>query len=119
MRRANFERYQTLLAGLPGLSFMPEASFGRCTRWLVCAQLDPKLFGQNQEAICAALEAENIETRPVWKPLHLQPLFANCETVGGHVAESLYARGICLPSGSNLEPEEIERVCAIIRALVR
>jgi pyridoxal phosphate-dependent aminotransferase EpsN len=119
MRRANFERYQTLLAGVPGLSFMPEASFGRCTRWLVCAQMDPKLFGQDHEAVRVALEAENIESRPVWKPLHLQPLFAGCETVRGQVAESLYAQGICLPSGSNLDPEQIELVCATIRSLVR
>jgi dTDP-4-amino-4,6-dideoxygalactose transaminase len=62
-----------------------------------------------------ALEAENIESRPVWKPLHLQPVFASCETVGGTVAEKLFADGLCLPSGSAMTEMDIERVASVVR----
>lgn len=119
MRRANFERYRALLGDLPGLGFMPEASFGRCSRWLVCLQIDAERFGADREALLDALEKENIESRPVWKPLHLQPLFKGCEVVGGAVAERLFDRGLCLPSGSNLTEEDIARVCSVIRACAR
>jgi dTDP-4-amino-4,6-dideoxygalactose transaminase len=116
MRRRNFERYRALLDGIDGLGFMPEASYGRCTRWLICLQIDPARFGADREALRAALEAQNIESRPVWKPLHLQPLFANCEKVGGEVAETLFARGLCLPSGSSLTEADIERVASVVRS---
>ncbi len=115
-RRQNFERYRALLGDIKGLGFMPEAPFGRCTRWLVCLQIDPASFGADREALRAALEAQNIESRPVWKPLHLQPLFASCEKVGGEVAETLYARGLCLPSGSSLTEADIEQISSIIRS---
>lgn len=116
MRRQNFERYRALLGDIKGLSFMPEAPFGRCTRWLVCLQIDSASFGADREALRSALEAENIESRPVWKPLHLQPLFASCEKVGGEVAETLYERGLCLPSGSSLTEADIEHISSIIRS---
>ncbi len=116
-RRRNFEIYQQALAHLPGIEFMPEANFGSATRWLTCLTIDPDSFGANREQIRLALVEKQIETRPVWKPLHLQPVFAECETIGGSVAEDLFAQGLCLPSGSNLTMEDLERVINAISAV--
>jgi dTDP-4-amino-4,6-dideoxygalactose transaminase len=114
-RRRNFEIYQQALGNLPGIEFMPEASFGKATRWLTCLTIDPKLFGSDRERVRLALAEEQIEARPVWKPLHLQPIFADCEYIGGNVAEDLFDRGLCLPSGSNLSDEELGEVIMAIK----
>jgi pyridoxal phosphate-dependent aminotransferase EpsN len=114
-RRANCAFYQQALADLPGIEFMPEASWGRCTRWLTCILIDAGKFGADREEIRLALDADNIEARPVWKPMHLQPVFADCEVFGGDVAEDLFRRGLCLPSGSNLTPEDLQRVADVVR----
>jgi pyridoxal phosphate-dependent aminotransferase EpsN len=118
-RRRNYAHYVEALGDLPGLSFMPEASWGRHTRWLTCITIDPTDFGADREAVRIALEKENIEARPVWKPMHLQPVFSGCEAVGGEVAESLFDRGLCLPSGSNLGPVDLERVVSVVRSVAR
>lgn len=115
-RRHNFEVYQQALGNLPGIEFMPEASFGRANRWLTCLTIDPTLFGCDRERVRLALAKEQIEARPVWKPLHLQPVFDDCESIGGEVAEELFDRGLCLPSGSNLTPEDLQRVIEAIQA---
>ncbi|MBN3960619.1 DegT/DnrJ/EryC1/StrS family aminotransferase [Nostoc sp. NMS8] len=109
-RRRNFEVYQQALGNLPGIEFMPEADFGHATRWLTCLTIDPKAFGVDREQVRLALANQQIEARPVWKPLHLQPVFADCECIGGFVAEELFTQGLCLPSGSNLTDEDLERV---------
>lgn len=109
-RRHNFEVYQQALGNLPGIEFMPEAIFGRATRWLTCLTIDPAFFGADREQVRIALANEQIESRPVWKPLHLQPVFDGCECIGDRTAEDLFARGLCLPSGSNLTSEDLERV---------
>ncbi|MFN8486686.1 MAG: aminotransferase class I/II-fold pyridoxal phosphate-dependent enzyme [Caldilineaceae bacterium] len=116
-RRHNFAYYQKHLGDLPGLAFMPEAPWGRHTRWLTCLTIDPEQFGATREEIRLALEENNIEARPVWKPLHLQPVFANYESVNPGVAEDLFLRGLCLPSGSNLTEAELERVVTVVRSL--
>lgn len=113
-RRDVFQRYNDALAGLPGIEFMPEASWGRHTRWLTCLTIDPDRFGCDRESVRLALEAENIEARPVWKPMHLQPVFAGCEAYGGEVAQDLFERGLCIPSGSNLSEASQDAVIAII-----
>jgi len=118
-RRANFARYVELLGDLPGVRFMPEASYGLSNRWLTCLTIDPDAFGATREDVRLALEAEDIEARPVWKPMHLQPVFQGCRTVGGRAAEELFDKGLCLPSGSSLTPADIERVAGIVRALCR
>jgi dTDP-4-amino-4,6-dideoxygalactose transaminase len=118
-RRRIFERYVAGLSDLPGLTFQPEAPWGRHTRWLTVITLDPEAFGRTPEEVRRALEEQGIETRPVWKPMHLQPVFREAETVGGEVAEELFARGLCLPSGSSLSLEDQGRVIEAIRALVR
>ena len=116
-RRAIFERYVRGLSHLPGLAFQPEAPWGRHTRWLSVMLVDEEAFGLGPEAIRQALEAKGIETRPLWKPLHLQPIFQGAEKVGGEVAESLFRRGLCLPSGSSLAQEEQDRVIEAIQSL--
>lgn len=109
-RRDNFDFYKRELGGLPGIQFMPEAEFGRSNRWLTCLTLDPSGCGSTREDMRLALEAENIESRPVWKPLHLQPVFRNCPYYGSGVAEELFNKGLCLPSGSNLSRDDLQRV---------
>lgn len=112
-KRRVFRWYQELLGGQPGLSLMPEAATGRANRWLTVALLDED-FGAEPEAVRQALEAENIESRPLWKPMHLQPVFAGCRRFGGAVSEGLFARGLCLPSGTAMTREDVERVAAIV-----
>jgi pyridoxal phosphate-dependent aminotransferase EpsN len=114
-RRHNFAFYQEALGGLPGIEFMPEADFGQSTRWLTCLTIDPEQFGANRKYVRLALEAEDIEARPVWKPMHLQPVFKDCRVRGGSVSERLYERGLCLPSGSALTRDELARICAVVR----
>ncbi|HEY1791824.1 MAG TPA: aminotransferase class I/II-fold pyridoxal phosphate-dependent enzyme [Opitutaceae bacterium] len=114
-RRAVCAFYEKSFADLPGIEFMPEAPWGRCTRWLTCVVIDPGKFGADREAVRSALAAENIEARPVWKPMHRQPVFAGCDFFGGGVADDLFARGLCLPSGSNLTQEALGRVAAAVR----
>jgi dTDP-4-amino-4,6-dideoxygalactose transaminase len=114
-RRANFDRYVAHLGDFPGIAFMPEAPWGLHTRWLTCLTIDPVHFGATREEIRLALESENIEARPVWKPMHAQPVYAGYESVGGAVAERLFTDGLCLPSGSNLTSEQVDRVIEGVR----
>jgi len=114
-KREIFEYYQENLGNMPGIEFMPEAPYGRCTRWLTVTLITPETFGVDREVVRLALEAENIESRPVWKPMHMQPVFKGCRVVGGSVAEDLFERGLCLPSGTQLSREEQDRVIETIR----
>jgi pyridoxal phosphate-dependent aminotransferase EpsN len=114
-RRRNCAFYQEAFKDLPGLAFMPEADFGRCTRWLTCITIDPRLAGTDREKVRLALEKENIEARPVWKPMHLQPIFKDCAVYGGAVSERMFENGLCLPSGSNLSDTDLQRVVEAVR----
>ena len=114
-RRRNFELYRERLGGLPGIGFMPEAEYGESIRWLSCLLVDPEAFGADRDTVRRALEAEDVEARPLWKPMHLQPLYAGARTLGGTVAEALFERGLCLPSGSSLSEAELDRVAEIVR----
>jgi len=116
-KREIFAAYRQALGDLPGITFMPEAPWGQSTRWLTVVTVDPARFGATREDIRLALEAENIESRPLWKPMHLQPVFQDCEIVGGRVAEALFRDGLCLPSGTAMSDAELDLVCAIIRSL--
>jgi pyridoxal phosphate-dependent aminotransferase EpsN len=118
-RREINTRYRETLGDLPGLTFSPIASDGRPNFWLTCLTIDPTAFGASREDIRLALESENIEARPVWKPMHLQPVFAKSRCRGGAVAEELFAQGLCLPSGSSLTDEDLDRIVAVIRCLAR
>jgi dTDP-4-amino-4,6-dideoxygalactose transaminase len=113
-RRAIRDRYVASLGALPGWSFMPEAPYGRATFWLSCATIDAAVYGADRDAVIDRLAAADIEARPVWKPLHLQPVFRDCRRIGGAVAEQLFRDGICLPSGSSLTHADQERVIAAV-----
>jgi len=114
-RRIN-ERYRELLADVDGLSFMPEAPYGRSNCWLTCVVVDPERSGTDRERIRLALEAEDVESRPLWKPMHLQPFFADAPLYGGEVSAALFERGLCLPSGSSLGDDDQRRVVEILLA---
>lgn len=115
-RRAIFDRYVARLGGRPGLAFAPEAP-GRChTRWLSVMVMDREITGVRPDRLRLALDAANIEARPVWKPMHLQPVFRDALVVNEGVAETLFANGLCLPSGSSLTDADIDRVCDVIEA---
>lgn len=118
-RRHNFDCYFQMLGSLPGIDFMPEATWGRHNRWLTVITIDPDRFGADRETLRLGLEAENIESRPVWKPMHLQPVFSAYEYVGDDVAATFFRDGLCLPSGSNLSVADLERVVDIIVNLRR
>ena len=112
-RREIHDRYRATLGGLEGLSFMPEAPFGRSTRWLTVALIDPEVAGTDCHQVIASLEARNIEARPAWKPMHRQPVFTGHRAIGGSIADGIFARGICLPSGSGLTDSDIDRVIEV------
>jgi len=165
-KRRIFDIYKEALRDLPGIEFMPEAPYGRSNRWLTVILITPEAFGADREAVRLALEAENIEARPVWKPMHMQPVFdimskeriatdpplydledlrgghghtqrfspqssrgkgsyrsagnwpgkrARARVVGGEVAEDMFHRGLCLPSGTAMTTSDLERVIGVIR----
>ncbi len=116
--REIFAWYEKTLSPLPGVSFMSEAEYGVSNRWLTVMLIDEE-FGATPEAVRLALEAENIEARPVWKPMHLQPIFKESGCTGGAVSEDYFNRGICLPSGSALTDAELERVASVIQSVAK
>ncbi len=108
-------RYRDAFADLAGILLMPQASYGLHTNWLSCFLIDEAEFGCSRDELIRALDAADVESRPVWKPMHLQPLYTNCECYGGAVAEDLFRRGICLPSSSSLSDEDQLRVVNAVR----
>jgi dTDP-4-amino-4,6-dideoxygalactose transaminase len=114
-RREIAARYRAALGDLPGWRFMPEAAFGVATQWLTCATIDPARASCDRDGVLACLARHDIEGRPVWKPLHMQPAFAGAEVFRGEVAETLFVEGICLPSGSSLGIADQQRVISAIR----
>ena len=137
-KRWIFDYYKKALGHIRGIEFIPEAPYGRSNRWLTVILITPEAFGTDRETVRLALEAENIEARPVWKPMHLQPVFSidgrvgssssdtglmspkglkkvyAARTAGGEVAEDLFTRGLCLPSGTKMSKQDLARVISII-----
>lgn len=113
-KREIFKYYEEKLGKISGLSFMPDPDFGKSNRWLTVMLIDSKDFGATPDDIRLALEAENIESRPVWNPMHRQPVFKNCRTFGGNVGIDLFKRGLCLPSGTAMTAEDLERIISTI-----
>ncbi len=134
-KRQIFEWYRQRLGAR--VSFMPEAAYGRCTRWLTVVEFSSKVLkcgsskvlkcgsskveraegggpSENVERVRLALEAEDIESRPVWKPMHLQPVFRGAKVYGGSLSERLFGCGLCLPSGSGLEEADVDRICGAV-----
>lgn len=120
-RRAVALRYAEGFKDTPGIHWMPQADYGLHTNWLSCFVVDEADFGRSRDELIADLDRANIETRPVWKPMHMQPLYKSAEVWGGAVSEDLFQRGICLPSSSSLSLEDqnyvIEQVCAACLAI--
>lgn len=111
--------YRNNLGDLPGIEFMPEASYGESTFWLTVVLISPEEFGADREAIRLALEAQNIESRPIWKPMHLQPVFKGCRVRGRSISEDLFRRGLCLPSGTQLTEEDLEQIVKTVKNCFR
>jgi dTDP-4-amino-4,6-dideoxygalactose transaminase len=118
-RRATNRRYRQALEGVDGIAFMPEADYGRPSNWLTVVTIDPDRFGASAEQVRLHLARHGIEARPAWKPMHLQPVFAGCDRVGGAVGERIFERGLCLPSGSTLTELEQEQVIDVFQRAPR
>lgn len=116
-KREIYDYYSTQLSDLTGLTFVDEMPYGRHTRWLSVMLVDAAQFGADREQIRLKLEEHNIESRPLWKPMHLQPVFKHYEAIGGTVAERLFDQGLCLPSGTALSDEQLAQVVSIIRGI--
>jgi dTDP-4-amino-4,6-dideoxygalactose transaminase len=117
-RRAVYDTYKEQLNDIEGIDFLPEPLNYKSNRWLTAILVDPlKTNGITRETIRLALEEHNIEARPLWKPMHLQPIFESYPSYKNGVSESLFDKGLCLPSGSNLTDEELERVISVIKLL--
>lgn len=116
-RRHNFDWYQAKLGGLPGWSFMPEPAYGSSTRWLTCVTIGND--SSERERVRLALEQDDIEARPLWKPMHMQPVFSDCPIYGGQVGRRLFETGLCLPSGSALTDAERERIVGAILGVAK
>lgn len=111
-RRTIYERYKRSLSS-PRWHFMPEADYGMATFWLTCATLDDP-GGRSRDLTIERLAALDIESRPLWKPMHMQPAFAGCRFIGGGICEQLFQNGICLPSGSSMDDAAQDRVIAAL-----
>jgi dTDP-4-amino-4,6-dideoxygalactose transaminase len=132
-KRKIFEYYKQALGNISGIEFMPEAPYGKSNRWLTVVLITPEEFGADHETVRLALESENIESRPIWKPMHMQPVFnisgskvqgarykvkekkrVKARVVGGEVSEDLFNRGLCLPSGTAMTEDDLDRVIGVI-----
>lgn len=116
--RAIFQYYRKNLGGIDGIRFMPEPDWAKANRWLTVITLDPQKIKATPEDVRLALERENIESRPLWKPMHLQPVFARCPRAGGAVSEDLFKTGLCLPSGTAMSRRQLDRVCSVIKKVI-
>lgn len=114
-KRRIFDRYREGLGDLPGVAFMPEPDFSRSTRWLTCLTIDSVQAGTDRDVVIQELEKNNIESRPTWKPMHMQPLYKGHEMIGGQVSEAIFKNGLCLPSGTAMSEDDIARVISIVR----
>jgi dTDP-4-amino-4,6-dideoxygalactose transaminase len=117
-RRAINAAYREALADVPGVDLMPDAGTGEPIWWLSALTVDPAVAGTDRDAVIAHLAANRVEARPVWKPMHLQPLYADAPHLGGAVAARLFDQGLCLPSGSQLTDDDVERVVTLVRDAV-
>lgn len=119
-RRANFDYYKKAFAGIPAISFQEASGGFFSNRWLTAILVNPQQSsGISREDIRLALEKENIESRPLWKPMHLQPVFENSSFYGDGTSEQLFETGLCLPSGSNLLESDLDRVKQVILTLLK
>ena len=116
-RREVFQWYTERLGKLSGVELVPDFPHGESSCWLTCIMIHPQEFGATREDVRLALEKENIESRPCWKPMHMQPIFEDCQSFGGMVSERIFEIGLSLPSGSNLQDQTLERVARVIESV--
>ena len=116
VKRNHFEAYRKALSDLPGVDFMPIVDPDSVNYWLTCLTVNPRTGDVSREHILQTLVNAGIEARPLWKPLHLQPVFKRFTFVGGKCAENLFATGICLPSGSGMNSTERDKVIKVVRS---
>jgi dTDP-4-amino-4,6-dideoxygalactose transaminase len=118
-KRAINQFYRKALDELPGIEFLNEAPYGRSNYWLTVILVNLEEFGADREEVRLALEADNIESRPIWKPMHMQPVFKSFRIRGGKVSEDLFKKGLCLPSGTQMTEEDLGRVVNVIKRCFR
>ena len=119
-RRSVFETYQSALSGIKGLFFLPEPEGCLSNRWLTTILFEEKYWSADtNEKVRLALDADQIESRPLWKPLHQQPVFEKVKSYLNGTSDRLYATGLCLPSGSNLSEDNQKRVIAVIEKTLK
>jgi dTDP-4-amino-4,6-dideoxygalactose transaminase len=118
-KRRICEWYMHELGDLSGISFMPEPLWSRSNRWLTCVVFNPRVSGVSPVTVMNGLEALNIESRPLWKPMHRQPVFRSARCVGGSVADRLFRTGLCLPSGSAMTNDDVRLVSAAVKDIMR
>ena len=119
-RRAINAWYRGLLKNVPGITFQSEPSGDFFSNfWLTCIIIDPENAGTDREQLRKAFDADNIEARPLWKPMHLQPVFAGCPHYINGTSEGLFSKGLCLPSGSNLTDTEKVRIERVLKKELR
>ena len=114
-RREIFDVYYKALAGVDGILFQPQLVNTKTNRWLTAITVDPRAAGANREHIRLALEKDNIESRPLWKPMHLQPVFKDAPAYVNGISEKLFENGLCLPSGSNMTKEDMDGILKILK----
>ena len=117
-----FGWYRENLKDLSGLAFMPEASYGKATRWLTVITLNAERatsdIASPSQAVCQVMKTlgnEDIESRPIWKPMHLQPVFQSAKIYGGAISKRYFDAGLCLPSGAGLTQSDVDRICSIVK----
>lgn len=118
-RRRVFDWYRELFNDIPGVSFLPEPEGFHANRWLTCITLDSVLTRVTPQGLMQALAEDNIEARPIWKPMHLQPVFADCPAFVNGISEDIFTRGLCLPSGSNMSAGDLNRIAEVITAVFK
>jgi dTDP-4-amino-4,6-dideoxygalactose transaminase len=116
-RREVYQMYVDRLAGRKGITFLAEPQGYFSNRWLTTLLIDPATAGFSREDVRLALEKDNIESRPLWKPMHMQPVFSKYAYYGDGTCENLFANGLCLPSGSNMSEEDVVRIFRILDAI--
>jgi dTDP-4-amino-4,6-dideoxygalactose transaminase len=114
-RREINQFYRSALADLPGIDFMPEAPYGKSNCWLTVITVDPTISPVSNNVLRHRLSESDIESRPVWKPMHMQPVFKHCRFRGNGFGREVFAHGLCLPSGSSLTDQDLHRIVTVIR----
>jgi dTDP-4-amino-4,6-dideoxygalactose transaminase len=114
-KRKIFDYYKQHIGKLPGIEFQLELVNTKSNKWLTAITIDPDLSGTDREKIRLAFEKENIDSRPLWKPMHMQPVFKDAPAYTNGLSEKLFKNGLCLPSGTNLTEDELGLICKIIK----